>query len=159
MPLDPTSVQQGEKPLVRQNGRNGPGQEVLPEQIRYAALLWYGGRVGLVALVIGQILYLSGLLPASIIPRQLPDYWGLRAEEFLRITHMPTGWQWLRALHGSDGLNMLGIVWLASIHIVGLAMLAITYGKQRDFLYAGMALLSFAVLVLAASGVLAVGGH
>lgn len=128
------------------------------EASRYALLLDWGTRVGVVALVISFVAYLTGLLPPHVPLEDLPGLWNLPVDEFLQRTHTPTGWGWLALAHKGDLSNLMGIALLASCSLAPLLGLIPLYLKRRDHAYAVICLLVAAVILLAASGVLT-GGH
>lgn len=128
------------------------------EAARYAQLLDWGTRIGVVALVIGFAAYLAGLLPPHVPLAELPGLWGLPVDAFLQRTQTPTGWGWLALAHKGDLSNLVGIALLAGCSLAPLLGLIPLYLKRRDHAYAAICLLVAAVILLAASGVLT-GGH
>lgn len=133
-------------------------QQQQDEARRYAFLLDWGTRIGLLALVIGFAAYMSGLLTPHVPLDQLPGVWNLPVNTFLRRTGTPTGWGWLDLAHKGDLSNLVGIALLAGCSLPPLLGLIPLYLRQRDFVYAGICALIVIVLVLAASGLLT-GGH
>ena len=131
-------------------------------QRRYASVLRIGGNCGLVLLFATFALYVLEIVPPSVPLAELPRYWGLNVDAYLRATnaayvgheHVITGWAWLSVLDRGDYLCFIAIAALCSVTIA--CYLAVTPGliRRRDYLYAGMAALEAAVLLLAASGVL-----
>ncbi|RKO66300.1 DUF1634 domain-containing protein [Desulfofundulus salinus] len=136
-----------------------PQVEVAPEQLAYANVLLYGSWLGIALLLLSNIIYLTGLVKPYIEPAMLPQYWGMKASEFVQVAHMPTGWSWLKMLGYSDFLNFIGMALLASLTIVGYLILLPAYLSRKDVPYTFIVLTEIVVLVLAASGILAVGGH
>lgn len=128
------------------------------EASRYALLLDWGTRVGVVALVISFAAYLTGLLPPHVPLKDLPGLWNLPVGEFLQRTHTPKGWGWLALAHKGDLSNLMGIALLAGCSLAPLLGLIPLYLKRRDHAYALICLLVAAVILLAASGMLT-GGH
>ncbi|HOF29914.1 MAG TPA: hypothetical protein PK441_03630 [Burkholderiaceae bacterium] len=133
-------------------------QDQKADALRYALLLDWGTRIGLISLVISFAAYLFGLLVPHVPLDQLPMVWNQPAKTFLQQTGTPTGWGWVRLAHKGDLSNLIGIALLAGCSIPPLLGLIPLYLKRRDFLYAGICGLITIVLVLAASGLLT-GGH
>jgi hypothetical protein len=128
------------------------------EQARYARWLERGTRVGLVFLVASFAAYVMGWLPAHVAPQRLAQLWGQPLNAYLAATGTPTGWGWVALLPQADTLGLLGIAWLAGISAPCLLALVPLYARRGDKTYAGLCLAVVAVLVLAASGLMA-GGH
>lgn len=125
---------------------------------RYATLLEWGTRVGLLALIISFAVYLFESLPPHVPLDRLPQVWGLPAKAFLEQTRTPTGWGWLALAIKGDMSNLIGIAMLAGCSLPPLLALIPFYWQRRDRAYAAMCAAIALVLVLAASGVLT-GGH
>jgi hypothetical protein len=128
---------------------NGPS----PEQLRYARILDYGMKAGLVLLIVSFGVYVGGVLPAQLPFESLPRLWTLPVGEYLRESGMPAGWGWLALLDRGDGLALTGIALLAGISVPCLLLLLPVYAGRRDWPYFTITLLLAGVLVLAASGV------
>jgi hypothetical protein len=132
--------------------------EAIPlEQSRYAMLLDVTSKLGFAALGAGFIAYAMGWLDAHVTVEQLPRLWGLPLAEYLATTHSPTGWGWLAHLHKGEYAVLLGIAVLAGCSVICLAAILPIYVRRRDFIYAAICVLQIAVLLLAASGLLAAG--
>jgi hypothetical protein len=134
--------------------------EVPAEQIKYANLLLYCSWAGIGLLVATFLVYMSGMMTQFIPPAEISQYWSLSVHDYLAATGAPTGWGWLGMLGNSDYLNFIGIALLAVLTVVGyLTLLLPAYLRKKDLHYATIVVLEIAVLVLAASGILKVGGH
>lgn len=133
-------------------------QEQQAEASRYALLLDWGTRIGVLALLISFAAYLFGLLPPHVPLAELPSFWTLPVDTFLQRTGTPTGWGWLTLAHKGDMSNLIGIALLAGSSLAPLLGLIPLYLKRRDYTYAAICSLVVAVIVLAASGLLT-GGH
>ncbi len=129
-----------------------------PEQERYARLLDWGTRVGLLLLVASFVAYVSGLLPGVVPVDRLPELWSLPVAQFQARTQMPGGWGWLALLGHGDVLGLLGIALLAGVSIPCLLALVPIYAARGEKAYVAICLLEVAVVALAASGLLS-GGH
>lgn len=128
------------------------------EQLRYAKLLDWGTRIGLLVLVLSFAAYLAGLLPGHVPVDQLPAVWGLPVAQYLAQTHTPTGWGWLALLGHGDVLGLAGIAWLAAVSVACLLALVPVYARRGDKAFVAICLAEVLVVALAASGVLT-GGH
>lgn len=128
------------------------------EALRYALLMDWGTRIGLLVMVISFAAYVFGVLTPHVPLHQLPSVWGLPVSAYLNQTASPTGWGWLALAHKGDVSNLIGISLLAGCSLPPLLGLIPLYLKRRDHVYAGICALIVLVLVLAASGVLS-GGH
>lgn len=125
------------------------------EQLRYARGLDAFTRVGLALLVASFAVYVFGLLPSRVPVDQLPSLWSLPVAEYLQRTGSPTGWQWLRSLGQADVAGLVGIAVLAGCSLPCLLALVPLYLRRGDKVLAGLCLAEVAVVLLAASGVLA----
>ena len=128
------------------------------EATRYAFLLDWGTRVGLVVLVCGFAAYVFGIITPFVPLDQLPQLWSQPVAVYLQKTGTPTGWGWLALAGKGDMFNLVGIALLAGCSMPALLGLIPLYVQRRDYTYAGICALIVLVLVLAASGILS-GGH
>ena len=133
-------------------------QQQQAEALRYAFLLDWGARLGLLALVLSFGAYVFGVLTPHVPLDQLPNFWNLPVATYLQRTATPTGWGWLALAHTGDLSNLIGISILAGCSLPPLMGLIPLYLKRRDYIYTGLSALIVLVLILAASGVLT-GGH
>ncbi len=133
------------------------GEEIAPEQLRYANWLQWGGSLGLASLVLAFIVHATGMLEPLIAHAHLPRAWLMPASEMLRSTGQSPGWGWVRLLDRSDILNLAGIALLASCSAAPLLAVVPMYLKRGDHTFAALCLLQVAVLALAASGLVHVG--
>lgn len=130
-----------------------------PEQLAYAKLLDWAMKTGILILVLTFIIYISGILSPHIPIDKLPLYWSMPVHEYLKATASPTGWAWLTMLNKADFINFTGIVFLASATIVCYLRIVPILLKNKDNIYALLAVIETVVLCLAASGILSAGGH
>ena len=128
------------------------------EAARYALLLDWGTRLGLVVLVLGFAAYVFGFVTPLVSLEQLPQLWNKPVAVYLSSTGTPTGWGWLALAGKGDMLNLVGIASLAGCSLPPLLGLIPLYLKRRDYAYAAICAVIVLVLVLAASGILS-GGH
>jgi len=129
-----------------------------PEQLRYARLLDWGTRIGLVVLVTSFAAYVLGLAESHVPREQLPQLWEHPVGRYLELTGSPTGWGWLALVHRGDIAGLAGIAILAGCSVLALLALVPLYLRRGDRVFAALCVAEVAVVVLAASGVL-VGGH
>jgi phosphoglycerol transferase MdoB-like AlkP superfamily enzyme len=134
-------------------------QNVTEEQIAYAKILDLGMKAGLLLLIISFSLYVFGILTPHIPLEDLPKYWKLPVNEYLKQTGIHTGWSWLHLLGQGDFLNFVGIAFLAGVSIICYLRVIPSLFRKGDTIYAFLAIAEVVVLVLAASGVLKAGGH
>ncbi|MEJ2731334.1 MAG: DUF1634 domain-containing protein [Deltaproteobacteria bacterium] len=129
------------------------------EQYIYANLLIIGVWAGIIILFTTYAIYLTGILPPHVDISIIPSVWGKGVDEFLEITHSPHGWGWVPLLIKGDFLNYVGFVLLALMTIACYLVLVRGYIRQKNWIFAAIALLEIVVLSLAASGIFGGGGH
>lgn len=128
------------------------------EAARYADLLNWGTRVGMLVLIVGFASYTLGLISPFVSLQDLPQLWNQPVATFQHLTGSPTGWGWLKLISKADMLNLLGIAILAGASLPPLLGLFVLYVQRRDWVYAALCASLAAVQILAASGILG-GGH
>lgn len=124
------------------------------EQLRYAKLLHWSTLAGFVSLIASFFLYVFQILPSKVPLQALPGLWNQSADDYLRLTRMPTGWHWLTELSDGHLANFLGIAILCGCSIVCILAVIPIYARRRDKLYFFICAAEIAVLILAASGIL-----
>jgi hypothetical protein len=129
-----------------------------PEQRLYAAWLDVGTKIGFVALAVTFVVHVLDLVPPAIALEQLPRYWHLPLDEFLRLTGAPTGWRWIVRLGESDLLNFVGVAILALVSLVCYARVLPRFARAGDRAFVAICAAEIVVLLAAAAGVF-VGGH
>lgn len=129
------------------------------EQQRYATLLSWGTRSGLILLIISFLVYVFGWMPAHVPLEQLPDYWNLPVAEYLERTGTPTGWNWLAMIDRGDFASLVGIAWLSGCSLVCLVAVIPIYARRQDKVFVMICVIALAVQLLAASGMLGSSGH
>jgi len=127
------------------------------EQILYAKILEKGMYFGLLILFITYILYVFGVLHPYIPLNKLSGYWSMNVHEYLEHTGIKPGWAWLGMLKYGDFLNFIGVVILSGVTIICYAVIVPTLLRNKDIIYAVIAVLEVIILSAAASGILAVG--
>lgn len=154
-------------------------KEATPEQLLYANILEKGMLVGLVLMFITFSLYVFGFMRPVVPMDQIASYWSLPVathaakeghpavtgyldkinHDFLHQEKAPTGWAWFKLIKFGDFLNFIPIVILSGVTIF--CYLVITPGlfARKDTAMGVIAVLTALILILAASGILATGGH
>jgi len=131
----------------------------MSEQITYANLLFIGAWVGILLMLITYFIYVTGILSPHVDVTVITQNWDKGVDEYLKITHSPKGWGWLKLLNKGDFLNFIGLTLIAVLTIICYLFLVIGYKKRKDWVYFFICVFEIAVLTLAASGILGTGGH
>lgn len=124
-------------------------------QLHYARWLAWGTRVGLALLVLAFAAYASELLAPHVAFDRMPALWGQSAAAFLDATGVRAGWDWARLAHRGDMLVLAAIAFLASCSIACLAAVIPVFARRREGVLVAVCVLQIAVLLAAASGLLA----
>ena len=90
----------------------------MPEQITYANLLFIGAWTGIVLMLITYFIYVTGILSPHVDVTVITQNWDKGVDEYLKITHSPRGWGWLKLLNKGDFLNFIGITLIAVLTII-----------------------------------------
>jgi hypothetical protein len=140
------------KPVTTSN----PGSEI---QDFYARILDRTAKSVFILIISLFFLYVSGILSPFVPFERLPQYWSQPLSEYLHMAHITTGWSWLFYLYYGDFLTFLPIAGLAGISILGYLCLATKFFNHREHILGSIAILEIIILMIAASGILRVGGH
>jgi hypothetical protein len=142
-------------------------KEATPEQLLYANILEKGMLAGLGLMFITFALYVFGIMKPVVPLDQIASYWNMPVHDYLvaintNFLHgetLPTGWSWLKLINRGDFLNFIPIVILSGVTIF--CYLAVIPGlfARKDSAMGAIAVLTAVILTLAASGILATGGH
>lgn len=126
-------------------------------QERYARWLDAGSHVAFAASVLAFALYVSGVVRSFVPLEVLAGLWGLPVGQYLERTGAASGWGWLRLLGFADYLSLACIALIGLV--TALCYLAILPLLLRlgERLQAALVLAQVAVLLMAASGLLAGG--
>jgi hypothetical protein len=146
-------------PMIRVVEPEAEGPRIAEEQLAYARVLDVGMKVGLLLLAVTFALYVTGAIAPHIPVEELPRYWTMPVREYLAATGIHTGWAWIHLLGKGDFLTFVGIAFLSGVAIVCYLAISPIFFRKRDCIYGWLALAEVAVLALAASGLLKVGGH
>ena len=101
------------------------------EQQLYARIVYHMNHLGLIVLVVGFALYLTGMLSPHVPLEDLPQYWSLPLDQYLEETGAPIGWQWISELGYGDAAPLLGVAVLASITIICYLVLFFQFLQRR----------------------------
>ncbi|MFN4197328.1 MAG: hypothetical protein ACK4FM_04945, partial [Caldimicrobium sp.] len=129
------------------------------EQLAYAVILDWGMKIGLVAIVITFLIYIFQILPPYIPFNELIKLWKLNVHQFLESIGISSGWTWLKLISKGDFLNFLPIAFLAALTIFCYIRIFPIFLRKNDKVYTILTLIQVLILLLAASGLLKVGGH
>jgi hypothetical protein len=135
------------------------------DQLLYARILAKGMYLGLGLLLVTFALYMTGIMQPGIPIEELPRFWTMSAyeyleavnHEFLHRPHVVDGWGWVAMLGKGDYVNFIGIAILSAVTIVCYLGILPSLLRKKDWIYAAIAVAEVIVLVLAASGLVAVG--
>ena len=131
----------------------------MPEQLRYANILFIGAWLGIALMIVTYFIYVTGFRAPHVDVTVITQNWDKGIDEYLKITGIPHGWGWLSLLNKGDFLNFLGLCLIAILTIFCYLFLISGYRKRKDWAYFVIAILEVLVLSLAASGILGTGGH
>ena len=131
---------------------------ISPEQQVYARWLDWSTRVSLGVLIAAFLAYAVGLLAPAVAVDDLPRLWVLPVERYLEATGVPSGWGWVAMLAKGDYLNLVGVALLGFVTVLCYLRVLPLLLARGERLQAAFAVAQVAVLLLAASGLLA-GGH
>lgn len=136
-------------------------KEIKPseEQISYAVILDWGMKLGLIGIILTFVVYVLNIFPPYIPLEEIGRYWGLNVHKYLEVTGIQPGWAWVGLLSKGDFLNFLPIAFLAGLTILCYIRIFPIFFKKKDYTYGILAILQILILLLAASGILKVGGH
>ena len=131
-------------------------EDTLDAQRRYARFLLVTTRLGAALLVATFVAYAAGWIAPFVPIERLPSLWSLPASEFLRQAHIPPGWHgWAALILHGDMLVLGAIALLITSSILCLAAAMPLFWKRGERAMVALCVLQIAVLVVAASGVLA----
>ena len=129
------------------------------EQMRYARVLQVLSRSGLFVLIVGFFIYVGGLVPAIVPVKRIPGLLHLRANDFVKETGMPTGWDWVHQLDKGEVISGLGVIYLSLATIVCFLAILPLVLRKKDIPYITIVVLELLVLILSASGIITMGAH
>jgi hypothetical protein len=129
------------------------------EQMAYAAVLQVGMRTSLVLIVAAFVATMLGLLPLTVPASEMPRYWSMSAPDYLNARHMlHGGLPWVQQLLQGD-LIFAGIALMAAVTVYCYAYFLRFPLRNKDRVLTAIVIAEICVLSLAASGILAGGGH
>jgi hypothetical protein len=124
------------------------------EQQLYARIVYHMNHLGLFVLVVGFVLYLTGMLAPHVPLEDLPKYWSLPLDQYLEKTGTPTGWQWISELGYGDAAPLLGVALLASITIVCYFVLFFKFLKRGIRPLVAITVIELFLMLLSASNLI-----
>jgi len=131
--------------------------EPTAEQVRYSTVLRAGMLSGLACLLTTFAIYLSGTVEPHIPPEELAKHWNKDVCTYLADTRIDVGWSWVEMVGYGDFLNFVGIAILAGTTIPCYIAIVPLLLSKKDYVYATIASVEVIVLLVAASGIIAVG--
>ncbi len=140
------------------NGNKSGRNPLRDVQDDFASVLEVLVIIGLVVLVIGFVVYATGLLPAVIPVETVPEIWTMRASEFVEAYPAFEAWEWPSYLANADIISFASLVLLAFTVLFSFVVLFFLFLRRRKPIYAAIVIAEIGVLILAASGTLG-GGH
>lgn len=126
-------------------------------QRAYARWLRRGTFAGVAVLLAGFGAYMLGMVP-HVPMEHLPALWEQPASQYLERAQLRPGWHWATLVHRSDMLVIAGIALLATCSVASLAAAIPAFRATGERTFMWICAVQIAVLLLAASGLLA-GGH
>ncbi len=148
-----------EEILYSQTEKPDDSVEVCSEKLTYANIMEKGVQFSVIFLAVTLLLYMTGWLPSATAPDQIPQYWNLRADDYLKATGSPKGWEWFQGLQFSDNLIMVGVVGMAFLSMVGYFVLADAYWRKKWYIFFTIVMVEIAVILFASTGIISGGGH
>lgn len=126
------------------------------EVLVYRRVLQWCAYIGLGLVLVTFVAYASGLVESYIPLPDLRDFWTQSVCDYVESAEIETGWGWLGMLRYAEFLNFVGIAFLASVSVICYVAIIPFLLRDRDTIYAVIAMIEIAVLAFAASGVLGV---
>lgn len=121
----------------------------------YAEWLAWGTRIALIILGGVFVAYVSGWLAPLVSFDRLPVVWTHSVSRYVEETGAPTGWGWLAAAARGDYANLAGVAMLSIVTVICYVRIIPILLRHGERLLAVLAGLQVAILLIAASGVLA----
>ena len=148
--------------LHRQQRRRARTQQlkyVTAEQLAYADVLETGLAIGRYFLAGTFILYVFGFTTPKVPLSELTAHWSMAADQYSAHVGVGTGWGWIKLVDHGDYMNFLGIAFLAGLTLVCYLRLLPISLRSKNYSFSAILLIEIAVLLVAASGLLAVDHH
>ena len=128
----------------------------IPEQRLYANILFYLNLIGLFILLTGFTLYLTDVITPLVPLEDLPRFWSLSLDEYIKKSNMPTGWQWISKIGYGDIAPMLGIAVLASVTFMCYFVMLFQFLKRGVKTFALIVSIELLLILLSASNLVQV---
>ncbi len=127
-------------------------------QLVYAKILETVSSIGFVFLAMGYLVYVLQLLPLSVPIDAIAANWHLKASDMQQKLHTPLGWSFTSGAPASlaqgDIISYLSIFYLAMATIACLVFAAVTFYREKNYIYTTIVVLQVVVLVVAATGLI-----
>lgn len=130
---------------------------ISPDQLAYADFLDGGVIAGRIILAGLFALYLFGFVAPKIPLTELPHYWSIPADRYANLVGIGFGWSWFKLVSYGDYMNFLGIAFLATLTVACYLRVLPLSLRRKDYPLSTILVAEVLVLLLAASGLLAVG--
>jgi len=124
-------------------------------QLEFAVVMEWLVAICLSLLAILFILYATGIVPSARPISEIPELWHLSAAEFRAASGTPTGWAWIRHIGQGEYLSLAGLVVFPAATTIAICILAVLFSRRRAVIWAVMAAVQAAILVFAATGLVA----
>ena len=128
--------------------------ENAPEQYIFAKIMYHISNLGLLALIMGFVLYIFGVLTPLVPLEEMPKYWSLSLAQFLEKTGAPTGWRWTAMLGYGDVIPFLGVTILASVTFVCFLTLLFSFLQRGAKVLAFIAAMELFFILISASNLI-----
>ena len=140
-------------------------QNASEEMILYAGVLERGMYTGLLLMFVTFLLYIFGVLEPVVPLERIDSFWNQPVHDnlvqvnrvFLGWDELPIGWSWVKLLGYGYYLNFLSVELLSGVTILCYLFIVPGMFQRKDYWMASIALAEALILILAASGLLAVG--
>jgi hypothetical protein len=140
-------------PSTQSTGAEAPTER----RLRYARILTWGCRLGLVLLLGAFALYAAGAVKPLVPLSELDRYWGLSAADYSRTAAVEHGaaathgWGWITQLDRAEPLVCLAIAVLCALTILCYLVLLPTLIREKERILAVLVVCQLIVFLLAAA--------
>ncbi len=128
-------------------------------QLFYGRVIAWGAKLGFGLLLLTFLVYIFGLLPPYVSFDSLPHYWSFSDDYYREMARIQPGWSWLQMLQYGDFLTYLPMAMLAAVTIIGYLAVVGKFFRRGETILGIMIIIQIALLTVAASGILRIGGH
>lgn len=124
------------------------------EQLRYAAVMRWGARLGFAVLAVSMVALIMGWGDPLIPMNDLPSLWSQSSEHYRLALSAANRGTWLSGLLHPDLAGAAGLVMLLLVCVVGLVAVIPMYLRAGQRWLAWIGIAQLLVMGLAASGML-----